>query len=289
MSKTVVGLFNSTAEAQRVKQALVSQGYSASSINVVANDDDEYASDTTTGMRDTTAGTREISGRDTRSTATGVGEKVGNFFRSLTGSDDEAHQHYTRGVSEGGAVLTVIAEDGEAAEIATMLKQQGARDIEGGTQGTAGYGTQLSGGATSSTIGSTTRDASLSESASIPVVEEQMVVGKREVDRGGVRVYSHVVEHPVSADVTLRDERVNVERRAVDRPATEADFAANPESMEVRASGEEAVVGKNSRVVEEVTIGKQASEHTEAIHDSVRKTEVEVEQIPGDLTADKRR
>ena len=47
--------------------------------------------------------------------------------------------------------------------------------------------------------------------------------------------------------------------------------------------GEEAVVGKSSRVVEEVTLGKQSSEHVEAIHETVRKTEVDVEQIPGKL------
>ena len=46
------------------------------------------------------------------------------------------------------------------------------------------------------------------------------------------------------------------------------------------ATGEEAVVGKTSRVVEEVLVGKQSSQHTEQITDSVRKTEVEVEEVP---------
>ena len=50
--------------------------------------------------------------------------------------------------------------------------------------------------------------------------------------------------------------------------------------IELTATGEEAVVGKTSRVVEEVLVGKDTSSHTEAIHDSVRKTEVEVEEIP---------
>ena len=116
----------------------------------------------------------------------------------------------------------------------------------------------------------------------IPIIEESLVVGKRDVDRGGVRVYSHVVEKPVSADVTLHDEFINVERRFVDRPATAADFTAGSgKTIELNATGEEAVVGKTARVVEEVLVGKESSQHTEKINDSVRKTEVEVEEVEG--------
>ena len=38
MPKTIVGLFPSASEAQNVKHELVDQGYSASSIQVMAND-----------------------------------------------------------------------------------------------------------------------------------------------------------------------------------------------------------------------------------------------------------
>jgi uncharacterized protein (TIGR02271 family) len=105
-----------------------------------------------------------------------------------------------------------------------------------------------------------------------------MVVGKREVDRGGVRVYSHVVETATEADITLRNERVSVGHRTVDRPATAADFEAGDASIGMRDIGEEAVVGKGRRVIEEIMVGKLASEHVEVIHDSVRTTEVE--QVP---------
>ena len=60
----------------------------------------------------------------------------------------------------------------------------------------------------------------------IPVVEEDISISKREVERGHVRIYSRVTEHPVEEAVRLREERVTVERRPVDRPATDADFAA---------------------------------------------------------------
>ena len=48
---------------------------------------------------------------------------------------------------------------------------------------------------------------------------------------------------------------------------------------------EKAVVSKSARVVEEVVVGKQASEHTETISDSLRHTEVEVERLDGGSTA----
>ncbi len=272
MSKTVVGLFNSTTEAQQVKQTLVQNGYDAKDVKIVANDNNDddmemdggYASSAT----DTTRGT---AGDVDTNAGTGVGHKISNFFKSLTGGDEDVHNHYSTGVNEGGALLTVTTSDDRASQVASMLKQYGARDIDGGYQNAAGSGTPVYGSESSNTVAGET---------AIPVVEEELVVGKREVDRGGVRVYSHVVERPVEADVTLRDERINVERRAVNRPATAADFETGRE-FELRASGEEAVVGKSSRVVEEVMVGKSTSERTEAIHDSVRKTEVEVEQIAG--------
>ena len=111
----------------------------------------------------------------------------------------------------------------------------------------------------------------------IPVVAEELQVGKREVQRGGVRIYSRVVSEPVSESISLHDERVVVDRRPVNRAATEADFATGTGAIEVTAMGEEAVVGKRSRVVEEVLVGKQASDRTEQVTDTVRHTEIEVE------------
>ncbi len=123
----------------------------------------------------------------------------------------------------------------------------------------------------------TTATAAAREEA-IPVVEESVRVGKRLVDRGGVRIRSYVVERPIEQDVTLREERVDVERRAVDRPAgTLPEDAFRERTIEVSASGEEAVVQKDARVIEEVVVSKDARERTETVRDTVRKTEVEVE------------
>jgi uncharacterized protein (TIGR02271 family) len=114
----------------------------------------------------------------------------------------------------------------------------------------------------------------------IPIVEEALHVETRQVERGGVRIYSHVTEQPVEQEVHLRDERVTVEHRPVDRPATQHDLAAFKEAtIEVSETHEEAIVAKQARVVEEVVINKDVQERTETIRDTVRRTEVDVEPI----------
>ena len=262
MSKTIVGLFNSTAEATKVKENLIANGFESDQIRVVANDAHDAFFNVDSSAASSAGSAPGV----------GIGEKISNFFHSLSGGDEHAHTHYASGVNQGGALLTVRAEDEEAADVAGLLHQYGAREIEDSSEQASVRGTA------DDAVGTT----------AIPVVEESLVVGKREVDRGGVRIYSHVVERPAEADITLRDERINVTRHAVDRPATAADFQSGNGSFEVRASGEEAVVGKTSRVVEEVTVGKQATERTQAIQDTVRKTEVDVEQVPGEFTTTKR-
>ena len=98
------------------------------------------------------------------------------------------------------------------------------------------------------------------------MVEEDISVSKREVERGHVRIYSRVTEHPVEEAVRLREEKVTVERRPVDRPATEADFAAaGKDVIEMTETTEEPVVSKRARVVEEVVIQKEVTEHTETV------------------------
>lgn len=114
----------------------------------------------------------------------------------------------------------------------------------------------------------------------LPVVEEDLQVGKRQVERGGVRVYSHVTERPVEEQVSLHEEHVTVDRHAVNRPLTDADQAAfKEEIIEVREMAEEPVIAKEARVVEEVVVGKQATDRTETVRDTVRRTDVNVEQL----------
>lgn len=123
------------------------------------------------------------------------------------------------------------------------------------------------------TTGSTPSDVE-----TIKVMEERLRVGKREVAQGAVRIRSYVVERPVEEQVRLHEERVTIERNPVDRAANAADAAAFQErTIEVRATSEEAVVSKEARVVEEIGIRKDSSDRVETVHDTLRRTEVEVE------------
>jgi uncharacterized protein (TIGR02271 family) len=110
------------------------------------------------------------------------------------------------------------------------------------------------------------------------VVEERLRVGKREVDRGGVRVRSYVVEEPVHEEVSLREERVEIERRPVTARASAADADLfRDQTIEVSERGEEAVVSKDAVVTEEVVVRKSADQRTENIDETVRRTEVDVD------------
>jgi uncharacterized protein (TIGR02271 family) len=167
--------------------------------------------------------------------------------------------------------------------------------VGGNTLDTSRTGSTLQGtsslqGSSDASLGGTIQSGSMQRdmgeqlneqrSTAIPVVQEELKVGKREVQRGGVRVFSRVVETPVNESVSLREEHVSVERRPVDQPISTTDAAAFKEqSIELREKAEEAVVQKSARVVEEVVVGKEATQRQQNISDSVRHTEVQVEQL----------
>jgi uncharacterized protein (TIGR02271 family) len=112
-------------------------------------------------------------------------------------------------------------------------------------------------------------------------IEEELSVGKRKVATGGVRVTTSVSERPVEESVTLREERVKAERKPADRTlsAEEAEAAFEEKTVEMLGTGEQAQVSKQARVVGEVAVGKQVKEREETVKDTVRRTEVEVEEV----------
>jgi uncharacterized protein (TIGR02271 family) len=133
------------------------------------------------------------------------------------------------------------------------------------------------------TVDVTGTDARLTDRGEevIPVAEEQLRVGKRDVSHGRVRIRSYVVETRVEEQVTLREERVAVERRPVDRALGDAEQAFQERTIEAEERGEEAVVSKEARITEEVVVRKEAEQRTETVSDTVRQTEVEVEDERG--------
>jgi len=118
----------------------------------------------------------------------------------------------------------------------------------------------------------------------IPVVEEELTATTRPQEAGAVRIAKDVVAEERTLEVPVTEERVRIERRAVDRPATAADLDAFQDSViEVPLRRETVEVQKEPRVREEVVVGKEAVQRTERVADTVRREEVHVDDA--DVTA----
>jgi uncharacterized protein (TIGR02271 family) len=111
----------------------------------------------------------------------------------------------------------------------------------------------------------------------IPLSEEELQVGKRTVDRGTTRIRRYVVEKPVEQNVSLQSEKVTVERRQpIGTTANPGAGAFEERIVEVRETAEEPVVSKTAHVAEEVVVGREATERTETVRDTVRREDVEI-------------
>ena len=181
-------------------------------------------------------------------------------------------RHLSDGIREGGVVVAVASVREQESAVERIFGKHNAGKIDEAAVRPTGAPV-----AAAPVAAAAVAAAAVGETV-IPVVEEELVVGKREVSAGGVRVYRRVVEQPVDAQVNLREGHVTVERQAVNRAADASDFAqAGERTIELTETAEEAVVGKTARVVEEVRVGKEATEHAERVHETVRRTEVDVD------------
>lgn len=269
MAHTVIGVFDTAAEAQRAVQQLEQNGFQRDYVDVAPYEGGTTGNNTSTN----TTGTRAEAAVDN------AGDSIGNFFSNLFGDDDNTAAHnYSNVVRSGKSLVTVHARSADEAERARdLLDEYGAVDVD---DMASQYGASNSGN-----TAARTNTAQTGETDSVKVVEETLQVGKRVEQTGGVRVRSRIVERPVEESLRLREEHVRVERNAVNRPATEADFATFKEGeIEITESAERAVVGKEARVVEEISLGKEVTEREETVRETVRKTEVDIEQINNPTT-----
>jgi uncharacterized protein (TIGR02271 family) len=220
----------------------------------------------------------------------GAGGLTGGLLGALVGSGipEEHAEAYETGIKSGGTVLGVTPRNAEdAAFLEREFTNCGGTNVysSGGatsqtTSSVANTNTSTAHNVASTTTQTANADRSTNTSGNvIPIIEEELQVGKRAVETGGARVQTHVTETPVEEQVTLRQEHVNVERRPVNRAVTESDLANLKEGeIDITTRAEEAVVAKQARVVEEVEIGKTVSEHQETVRDTVRRTDVDVEE-----------
>jgi stress response protein YsnF len=314
MAQTVVGLMDTIEEAHHVVQDLIDSGFDRDDISLMSRKDEEAEGvheekDTTSGIGSGTAkgagagaalggiaglvigltglaipgvGPIIAAGPLAATLAgAGIGAVAGGIVGALTelGVPEEDAHYYAEGVRRGGVLVTVATDDTSADRAAEIMRRHGAVDIDERAQQwrTTGW-ERFDEKATPYTSDQITEE----RDKVIPVVEEDVKIGKRDVQKGRVKVYSYVTERPVEKKVRLHEEHAEVNRRKVDRPAEEADLRAADTSYEVRETAEEPVISKESRVVEEVSVSKEAKERVETVRDTERRTDVKVERTGAD-------
>ncbi len=191
-------------------------------------------------------------------------------------------KHLKDGVVAGGVVVRLEAAEDRSDEIEGVFHKYSANKIDEQDVTLGGAAPVMA--APLVTEPKTSERVMAAEGAVVPVVAEDLVVGKREVERGGVRVFRRTVEEPVSESVSLHEEHVVVDRRPVDRAVTDADFTAASRTIELTETEEVPVVSKVARVVEEVRVGVEETDRTETVRDTVRHTEVDVEPVETSTT-----
>lgn len=198
-------------------------------------------------------------------------------LKSLFVPDDD-RAGYSEAIRRGGFLLTATVGHEAADRAVTILEEHGAVDLDERQQAWRTEGTAGQAGPAAGLVAADARPAGGAGEERIQLGEEQLRVGKRAATAGRVRVRSYVVETPVEEQVTLRNEHVSVEHRTVNRAPTAADEALFADrTIEATETDEEAMVSKTARVVGEVVVGKTVDDRVETIRDTVRRTEVEVE------------
>ena len=110
---------------------------------------------------------------------------------------------------------------------------------------------------------------------SVTRAEEELRVGKREVEAGRVRLRKWVETEPVTADVELRRETARVQREPIDQPVSGAEIGE--QDIEVPLSAEEPVVQKETVAKERISLGKDVETDVERVSDEVRRERVDIE------------
>lgn len=251
----LVAVYQSLSEAERVRERLIAEGLPAADIRI----------------SDRAGGTPA-----TQTTAASEREEPG-FFAWLFGDvPDTDRGVYETHLQQNRAALSVRVRN-EALHQRALDIMEACHPIEldDRTSTAAVAGTQASTPAGTQAAARTEAGRMEGREQVIPVVKEELAVGKRATERH-YRVKTYVIERPVEEQVTLRDERVEIERRPVtgDRPGT----MPQQREIDVVERHEQAVAEKRGRTVEEVVVRKEVTERPETVRGTVQETKVEVEK-----------
>lgn len=309
----VTGLFKDKTSAECAYSALSGRGYDKDSTDVMMSDQtrDRYYSGSATD--DTELGSKALEGTGTGAAiggtlgaiiagiaaigtsvllpglglivagplaaalvGAGAGGLAGGLLGALVGSGipEEHAEAYESGIKSGGIVIRATPRTAEdAAFIESKFKSCGGEQVYSNA---AQQTTTAAKGVSSANAAQN----SGANNVSIPIIEEELQVGKRAVESGGVKVKTNITEQPVEETIRLREENVTVDRRPVDRAVSQSDLDKITEGeIRIPVVQEVPVVAKEARVVEEIVINKDVTERAETVSDTVRRTDVEVEDL----------
>jgi uncharacterized protein (TIGR02271 family) len=307
MSRTITALFDSRSEAEQAKSRLQESRIDAGRIRIIDQSSTSSSTSGASNMQEEPgeqgfmASLKELFMPYEDRHAYGEGISRGGYLVCAEVDEDQADEavrilEETNSVdfdqrqeewrSSGWAGHTGQGSGYDAGARSTSTSGMSATSGSGipstgsaGHQGTTATGTA---GYAAGSSGDQMRSSTVEEER-IPIVEEQLRVGKREVSRGGARVRSYIQEQPVHEQVSLREEHVSVERRPVNRTLSSGELERDSDllrdrTIEMTETAEEAVVAKEAQVREELVVRKTAEEHTESVDDTVRRTEVDVNE-----------
>jgi uncharacterized protein (TIGR02271 family) len=305
-NSVVVGVFEDEERAQRAVTELKSAGFDDGQIGFAMRGGESVSADMgdgdteTTGMSDTDTrgGTREggvmgaITGASLGSivgaaaalllpgvgpvlaggilaaalTGAAVGAATGGLAGALREWGFSEHEAaYYHGELEAGRTIVTVRADGREDEARAILQSNGGYDA--GTRGST----------MSAYTGTSNRNATTdSGNDVIQLREEELVANKQPVEAGQVEVRKTVEERQQDVPVNLKREEVTIERHAVDRPISGEIDNVEDEVVRMPVYEEQAQLDKQTRVTEEVVIGKEAVQSQETLSGTVRRENVEV-------------
>lgn len=264
MEKTVVAIFNSMDEAEIAADDLFDNGFLKENIDVSSGEKYEEDEEGESGIT--------------------------RFFKNLFGTNDEKTKRYSRVARKGYVVAVHTHSEEESLEACEILDDNGAIDVNDHYRKHLAqlYNDEFEKNEeTEEEIednnerdinNEITEDDESTET--IPVIEEEMEVHKKEVPTGGVRVRSRIIEKPVEENLRLREEHIHVERRKVDRTPTDEELKNfKNQTTEFTEHAEVPEVEKTPKVVEEVRLQKDVDHRNETVRDKVQRKDVDVEDI----------
>ena len=267
-NETIVAVYDTTAHAEAAIADLMAAGVPTDAISMHSE------------------------GMSTSTNLSGSVREEGFWTNLFGGSPNHDTAVYDRSLASGSTLISVETPENHISRVLEILESHNPIDIdEGGassglTQTTTttiqpvGLATPV---AATGVAPASTESRNSGDAGKLQLSEESLAVGKRVVNRGGTRIRRFVVETPVEESVNLHSEKVVLERHPVTDGRSVTDSFSD-KTIEMTETAEEVVVSKTARVYEEIGLRKEVSDRVETVRDTVRKEEVEVEQVPGTAT-----